>query len=672
MARQAFKINRVDKNTIKNILLAYLIKRITEGSLILIGSCVLFIMLALITYHDSDPGWSHAAGHYSHVALPVLNAGGRVGAYIADALYFLLGYFCYWLPIGGTYFAFLASKNYQALRQPDNLVLSLRGIGFLLFILAGCSLLSLLPGIKAINGSQSAGGLLGDVIARHFMHALNLQGAMLALMAILLVGITWLTGISWIKITESIGYHTLWLLNQLQSMIVYCANRCIVSINRLKNRPRSVLATPSPRITDKPCNKERKTGLFPSIDNIITPLKKRLSHHQITRKESFVDESLAVVTLKPESTHTSTPKLGLELAPVSMSIQASIAPRKESLLPVKKTSTNGLPALTLLEKAKPGKPLGGYTPEELERVAREVEQHLIDFGIHADVVAVRPGPVITRFELQLAAGIKVGKLTALSKDLARSLSVISVRIVEVIPGKTVVGLELPNQHRETVSLSEVLSAEVYQQAHSPLTLALGVDISGYPMIVDLAKMPHLLVAGTTGSDKSVGINAMILSILFKATPEQVRLIMIDPKMLELSVYDGIPHLLTPVVTDMKKAATALRWCVAEMEKRYRLMSSLGVGNIAGYNSKVSDAIAVNQPLVDPLWKVGTSMDETAPLLQLFPYIVVVINELADMMMVVGKKVEQLIARIAQKAKAAGIHLILATQRPSVDVFLYHS
>jgi S-DNA-T family DNA segregation ATPase FtsK/SpoIIIE len=320
-----------------------------------------------------------------------------------------------------------------------------------------------------------------------------------------------------------------------------------------------------------------------------------------------------------------------------------------------------------LDKGKPGAPMGGYTHQELETLSRDVEQYLLDFGIQADVVAVHPGPVITRFELQLAAGIKVSKLTALAKDLARSLSVTSVRVVEIIPGKTVVGIELPNQNRAMVSLSDVLSADVYQQAHSPLTLALGVDIAGHPMVVDLAKMPHLLVAGTTGSGKSVGINAMILSLLFKATPDQVRLIMVDPKMLELSVYDGIPHLLTPVVTDMKEAASALRWCVAEMERRYRLMSALGVRNLAGFNTMVLEAIARGEPLTDPLWKPIDSTDLKAPHLQTLPYVVVIIDELADMMMVVGKKVEQLIARIAQKARAAGIHLILATQRPSVDV-----
>jgi S-DNA-T family DNA segregation ATPase FtsK/SpoIIIE len=294
-----------------------------------------------------------------------------------------------------------------------------------------------------------------------------------------------------------------------------------------------------------------------------------------------------------------------------------------------------------------------------------LEQHLLDFAVQAQVVAVHPGPVITRFELQLGAGTKVSKLSGLAKDLARSLSVSRVRVVEVIPGKTVVGLELPNPERLTVRFGDVLASDVYQHAHAVLTLALGVDIAGHPMVVDLAKMPHLLVAGTTGSGKSVGINAMILSLLFKATPEQVRLILVDPKMLELSVYDGIPHLLTPVVTDMREAASALRWCVSEMERRYRLMSGFGVRNISGFNDKIKQAIADGQPLSDP--SIDPLIADAPVLLEPLPYIVVVIDELADMMMVVGKKVEQLIARIAQKARAAGIHLILATQRPSVDV-----
>jgi S-DNA-T family DNA segregation ATPase FtsK/SpoIIIE len=327
--------------------------------------------------------------------------------------------------------------------------------------------------------------------------------------------------------------------------------------------------------------------------------------------------------------------------------------------------TEGLPELSLLERGSDPRQSAGYSASELEYLSRQLEQHLLDFAVQAQVVAVHPGPVITRFELQLGAGTKVSKLSSLAKDLARALSVNRVRVVEVIPGKTVVGLELPNPKRLTVKFGDVLSSDVYQHAHSTLSLALGVDIAGYPMVVDLAKMPHLLVAGTTGSGKSVGINAMILSLLFKASPEQVRLILVDPKMLELSVYDGIPHLLTPVVTDMREAASALRWCVAEMERRYRLMSGFGVRNIAGFNEKIKQAIDAGQPLIDP--SIDPLVADHPVYLEHLPYIVVVIDELADMMMVVGKKVEQLIARIAQKARAAGIHLILATQRPSVDV-----
>ncbi len=306
------------------------------------------------------------------------------------------------------------------------------------------------------------------------------------------------------------------------------------------------------------------------------------------------------------------------------------------------------------------------TQESLDAMSRLLELKLKDFGVEVSVVEVHPGPVITRFEIEPAPGTKASKITNLASDLARSLAVVSVRVVEVIPGKTVMGIEIPNDDRETVFFSEIISSKVFDEAPSPVSLALGHDISGRPVVVDLAKMPHLLVAGTTGSGKSVGINAMLLSMLFKSDPEEVRLIMIDPKMLELSIYDGIPHLLAPVVTDMKEAANALRWCVAEMERRYKLMANLGVRNIAGYNRKVTESVAQGNPICDPFYQ-PVSADDEAPPLDTLPFIVVVVDEFADMMMIVGKKVEELIARIAQKARAAGIHLILATQRPSVDV-----
>jgi len=301
-----------------------------------------------------------------------------------------------------------------------------------------------------------------------------------------------------------------------------------------------------------------------------------------------------------------------------------------------------------------------------------LELKLADFGVTAEVTAVYPGPVITRFEIPPAAGVKVSRISNLAKDVARSLAVISVRVVEVIPGKSVVGIEIPNEDREIVNFREVLSSDAFEKSKSPLTLALGHDISGQPIVADLGKMPHLLVAGTTGSGKSVGVNSMLLSLLYKSGPADVRLILVDPKMLELSVYDGIPHLLTPVITDMKDAANGLRWCVAEMERRYKLMAAMGVRNLAGYNRKIEDAIKAGAPIADPLWTPDpifavAEEDQIAPDLEKLPSIVVVIDEFADMMMIVGKKVEQLIARIAQKARAAGIHLILATQRPSVDV-----
>jgi S-DNA-T family DNA segregation ATPase FtsK/SpoIIIE len=341
--------------------------------------------------------------------------------------------------------------------------------------------------------------------------------------------------------------------------------------------------------------------------------------------------------------------------------------------PTKETSLSfSLPDRSVLTQPQPKK--GGYTEEELLSLSALLELRLADFGVKVEVVEVNPGPVITRFEIQPAPGVKVSRITNLAKDLARSLSVMSVRVVEVIAGKSTIGIEIPNDVRDTVYFSEVINCDIYDNATSPLTISLGHDISGEPVVVDLAKMPHLLVAGTTGSGKSVGVNAMIMSMLLKSSPDQVRMIMVDPKMLELSIYEGIPHLLTPVITDMKDAANGLRWSVDEMERRYKLMSKLGVRNLAGFNKKVRDAIDAGQPLEDPLWQpehdAMFSQDgvaRTVPLLEPLPYIVIVVDEFADMMMIVGKKVEELIARIAQKARAAGIHLILATQRPSVDV-----
>ncbi|MDD1625344.1 MAG: cell division protein FtsK, partial [Methylococcaceae bacterium] len=384
-------------------------------------------------------------------------------------------------------------------------------------------------------------------------------------------------------------------------------------------------------------------------------------------------QSFEDISEKPETRSKSSVKAVANVKAVSsveknvVQIEKNSKQLQKQPTPKYNLSEGVLPSLALLDERD--NRVIGYSQADLEEMSRLVEDILADFNVAVAVVGFHPGPVITRFELQPAAGVKVSRISSLSKDLARALSVTSVRIVEIIPGKSVVGLEIPNREREMVTLRELLVSPVFEKAKSLLTLAMGKDISGAPLVADLGKMPHALVAGTTGSGKSVAINTMILSLLYKATPEQVRLIMIDPKMLELSVYEGIPHLLTPVVTDMKEASNALRWAVAEMERRYKLMSKMGVRNIAGYNHLIDEAAARGETIRDPMFQLLNPLEEGEdfPVLNKLPSIVIVIDELADMMMIVGKKVEELIARLAQKARAAGIHLILATQRPSVDV-----
>jgi DNA segregation ATPase FtsK/SpoIIIE, S-DNA-T family len=617
-------------------------KRLCEGGFILLFTIAAFLLLALATYQTRDPGWFHAVKSN----LDVLNGGGRVGAYTADFLYAILGYAAYTLPAAILYVAGVMLHDHKRLGRVSQPMLLLRGVGLVLVLFGGCGLLVFWVGGKTALLHQP-GGLLGHNVAMFFHHVLNPDGALLLLCATFLVGITWLTGLSWVRLTEVLGRYT-WVA--LRSGFRGLQNGFYVMRQGGERLVRQVKHAIAAGIAFK---KARASSV--SVSSHTNTERPKPTVFNKPRKEQ---KSAGMQRLKPSMAEPMRADMSVA-SPAKLPITPSV---------VNKNITGTLPSLELLaaNEANQGD-VPGYSHQMLEELSNDLEQHLLDFGIQATVVAAHPGPVITRFELQLAAGIKVSKLSALAKDLARSLSVTSVRVVEIIPGKTVVGLELPNPHRTMVVLSEVLSSDVYQQAPSSLTLALGVDIAGHPMVVDLAKMPHLLVAGTTGSGKSVGINAMILSLLLKSTPDQVRLILIDPKMLELSVYDGIPHLLTPVVTDMKEAASALRWCVEEMERRYRLMAALGVRNLAGFNNKLEEARAEGTPLIDPLWKPGQSMDETAPLLSTLPYVVVVIDELADMMMVVGKKVEQLIARIAQKARAAGIHLILATQRPSVDV-----
>lgn len=612
-------------------------RRMREGLFIAVLSLALFILLSLLSYSETDPNW------FGKVSLKtsVSNSGGWVGAYLADILLFLLGVLAYALPFVMAYLAWIHYVSSQEAKEFVHPWIRLLGACLLILGASGAASFEFIGSFNLFP--HTVGGIIGDIFSKMLDTAFNSTGTILLLVAMCFTGITLLTGLSWITTAEKVGFYTLLWIHQCSLFISFVLGEISGLFRKITDR---IKQRNNVGGEVQPFQPKNTTGI------VVTP---RIN-------KNSVDELSASIEL---------PKVAVGNIPKKVTItekKPTPVPKTSSITSysLNKACPDSIPPMSLLEPAQ--KASGqGYTSVQLESMAREVEQRLLDFGIEVQVVAVHPGPVITRFELQLAPGIKVSRISGLAKDLARALSVISVRVVDVIPGKPVIGLELPNQYREMVRLSEVLLTDQFQQARSPISMALGVDIAGHPVVVDLAKMPHLLVAGTTGSGKSVGLNAMLLSILFKATPEEVRLILVDPKMLEFSIYDRIPHLLTPVVTDMKEAAGALRWCVAEMERRYRLMSALGIRNLAAYNLMIKEANSKGEPIKDPLWSASQDMQATAPFLDALPYIVVVIDELADMMMVVGKKVEQLIARIAQKARAAGIHLILATQRPSVDV-----
>lgn len=580
-------------------------RRLREGLMLLLFAVSAYLLLSLLTFSPQDPGWSYTGAHKQ-----VVNAGGPVGAWFADVFLNLFGFFAYIFPL------MLAWSSWTILYQsspdgPLNLtIINLRAMGFILTLACGSTLSSMHVADFDISLPTGTGGIFGSFLMGQMVGVFNSTGSTLLLIALFLGGVTLFTGVSWFSVMDVIGGVTLNLLRYIQRLFR----------NMLEQR--------------------RADGM------------KR------ERLDALKEEKLKQVNRTPP-----------RIEPVIREVRPSVRTEKEKQVPLfSSDNADELPPLALLDKVKRSE--GGYTKEALEAISRLVEIKLRDFGIDVEVVAVYPGPVITLFELQLAPGLKVSRISNLSKDLARALSTTSVRVVEVIPGKSVVGLEIPNEQREMVYLSEILKSEAYDESKSPLTMALGKNIAGEPEVADLAKMPHALIAGTTGAGKSVAINAMILSILYKAKPEDVRMIMVDPKMLELSVYEGIPHLLTPVVTDMKEAANALRWCVMEMEQRYRIMASVGVRNLTGYNKKIKEAERLGEPLPNPLYRIdlppGQDQNQEEYLTKL-PYIVVVIDELADLMMVVGKKVEELIARLAQKARACGIHLLLATQRPSVDV-----
>ncbi|HSC96573.1 MAG TPA: DNA translocase FtsK 4TM domain-containing protein [Burkholderiales bacterium] len=562
---------------------------------------VLYVALSLVTYDRADPGWSHGLTAEGIIR----NSGGRVGAWAADVLLLLFGLSAYWWIVLGAALVWWGFRRIESMPLADRRSRAAVAIGFAVVLAGSCGLEAIrLYSLKvALPQVPGAGGVVGALIGGSLAQALGYTGATLVLLVMLAAGLSLFTGVSWLTVIEHLGG---WVEAIYQFVLRKWQERA-----------------------------DRRAGEQAVIerDEVVEVSKKRLEIHEPIRIE-----------------------------PPAVEIPKSARVEREKQVPLFENLPDSLlPPLNLLDE--PEKNLEVLSTETLEFTSRLIEKKLLDFGVEVKVVAAYPGPVITRFEIEPAVGVKGSQIINLVKDLARALSVVSIRVIETIPGKSLMGLEIPNPTRQIVRLSEILSSEVYASVSSPLTLALGKDIGGNPVVADLQRMPHLLIAGTTGSGKSVGINAMLLSLVYKSPPSQVRLILIDPKMLELSVYEGIPHLLAPVVTDMRQAANALNWCVAEMDRRYKLMNALGVRSMGSLNQKVREAARAKKPILDPL---APDPANAEPLHEV-SLIVVVIDELADLMMVVGKKLEELVARLAQKARAAGIHLILATQRPSVDV-----
>ena len=570
----------------------------------------LFLLLALFTFNTGDAAWTH-----SSELTTITNCCGVLGAWIADVMLSLFGLSAYLFPFIITWHGYLVFAEPRF--SEEKLSLYLRSLGSLALIVSSAALSYLYIYRVGVQLPGTTGGYLGQEIGDKTLVLFGNSGATLFLIMLFLSGLTLTTNLSWLSLIDAIGRYCVLFCQFITYGFNYSGHR-------------------------------RSTVTVQIDDEIYQPTAIQKQPNN-PKKDSI----------------KSTPSI--TLPQVEENVESNFKTTTHQAPPKYIASEGVLPSLALLDERDTR--VVGYSETELEEMSRLVEAILADFNVAVTVVGFYPGPVITRFELQPAAGVKVSRISTLSKDLARALSVTSVRIVEIIPGKSVVGLEIPNRAREMVTLRELLVSPNFVNAKSMLTLAMGKDIAGAPMVADLGKMPHALVAGTTGSGKSVAINTMILSLLYKATPEEVRMIMIDPKMLELSVYEGIPHLLTPVVTDMKEASNALRWAVAEMERRYKLMSKMGVRNLAGFNQLIDDAAARGETIRDPMYQILNPFEdgESFPVLTKLPSIVIVIDELADMMMIVGKKVEELIARLAQKARAAGIHLILATQRPSVDV-----
>ncbi len=582
-----------------------LVRLLSEARWLILAAVTLYLILIFLTYSPVDPGWSHA-----NVVSKLNNVGGRAGAWLADLLLFIFGLSAWWLCVfllrlvwvGYRRLSqrFLLKKEPEPEHHQEGLI---RGIGFFLLMIGSVALEYLRMHSMKAELPRAPGGVLGELIGNAAQNAFGFMGATLLLLLVFGLGFSLFFHVSWLGVAERIGGSIEFVFQAIRNL--YGARE------------------------------DRKVGVVAAVK----------------REEVVVNERAKIVDAPP-----------IRIEPQIVAVPKSERVEKERQVSLfNDMPDTNLPPLSLLDEAPQSQET--VSIETLEFTSRLIEKKLSDFGIVVKVVAAYPGPVVTRYEIEPATGVKGSQIVGLARDLARSLSLTSIRVVETIPGKNYMALELPNPKRQIVRLTEIVSSKVYNDSSSSLTIALGKDIAGNPVVADLAKMPHLLVAGTTGSGKSVGINATILSLLYKSDPHQVRLILIDPKMLELSIYEGIPHLLAPVVTDMRQAGHALNWGVNEMERRYKLMSKLGVRNLAGYNTKIAEAEKNEQKIPNPF---SLTPDAPEPLEKL-PTIVIIIDELADLMMVVGKKVEELIARIAQKARAAGIHLILATQRPSVDV-----
>jgi S-DNA-T family DNA segregation ATPase FtsK/SpoIIIE len=575
-----------------------------ESRWLALGAVALFLSMALWGFHKDDPGWSHAV-----VTGKLHNPTGHAGAWVADLLLYLFGFSAWWWIV---LLAVVIWWGFRRLHSPlgnlDRRPLYIALAGFALLLVASSALEALRFHTLKVELPLAPGGMLGMEASRLLEHQLGYTGSTLLLLAAMAAGWSIFSGMSWLWAFESLG-------GALEAVAGFFYG-----------------------LLDS--WRDRRIGREVAIQ--------REEEVEVEKRRVELHDPIIIETPPAE-------------VPISKKAEKRIEREKQVALFPEVIIGGQLPPLHLLDPAPPATETVGA--ETLEYTSRLIERKLADFGVQVKVLAAMPGPVITRYEIEPAVGVKGAQIVNLARDLARALAMVSIRVVETVPGKSCMALELPNPRRQMVKLSEIISSKPYNDMTSPLTVCLGKDIGGQPVVADLAKTPHLLVAGTTGSGKSVGVNAMILSMLYKAEPDQVRLIMVDPKMLELSIYEGIPHLLAPVVTDMKQAANALHWCVTEMEKRYKLMSAMGVRNIAGLNSKIREAEKHGQHIPNPL----TLTPETPEPLKVMPYIVVIIDELADLMMVVGKKVEEQIARLAQKARASGIHLVLATQRPSVDV-----